>query len=262
MLYPSDKPNRNYLISSDCKSVFDLITPTDLNGPDMELVIFPQEKSYVLQPLKKPALQQEGWVRELAVYTAKDADDGVYMAFGFRSAKSDATRRIVLQHKDRFVGRDYKQLMQWDNIQPIALGMRCKPKRIIYMDSELIIFNDLQYWNLNTQEYGSLPNIPNTVNAWQFEKKSGPTKESSIILARENYYTGPITFSLFSLLDANTTDESRSRISLLASPDYQLIEIFDHIDGTDDWKICDSEFLDTPNRFLIGTMSGIYLCER
>ena len=259
-----DSVDNNYLISSDSKLVFDLVTPSDLGGPVMELIISLQEKCYVLQPLQEPALCQAGWVRKLHIHTAKDVTDGVYMAFTCGSPKTDITQteeRIILQHKSRFVGSDYEQIKQWEYKEPISFGKRCKPNGIKYLDSEYMVFNDLQYWNLKTQQHGTLPDIPHADSSFCLERKWDPTKGISFFLLHEHYHTGPIVFSLFDLFRSDAID-LRYRISLIAIPDYQLIEIFDHIDGTEDREICDIEFLDTPNRLLIGTMSGIYLCER
>ena len=259
-----DSIDNNYLVSSDGKLVFDLVFSSDLKGPVMELIISPQEKSYVLQPLREPTSCQTGWVRYPAIHIAKDASDGVYMAFMFGPPKPDATQKqrgFVLQHKSRFVGRDYKEVKRWENMEPVSLGTRCKPNGIKYLDSEHMIFNDLQYWNLITQQYGSLPNIPNAAHSFRLEKKGDSAKGASYFLVHERYHAGPIVFSLFDLLSSDAID-LRSKISILTFPDYQLIETLDHIDDTDDWEICDIEFLDTTNRFLIGTLSGIYLCER
>ena len=259
-----DSIDYDYLVSSDGKLVFDLVSPSDLKGPVMELIVSPQEKCYVLQPLQEPASCQTGWVCYPAIHFAKDAADGVYMAFMFGPPKPDATQRersVVLQHKSRFVGSDYEEIKRWENMEPISLGDRCKPNGIKYLDSEYMIFNDLQYWNPTTQQYGTLPDIPHADSSFRLERKRDPAKGTSFFLLHEHYHTGPIAFSLFDFLRSDAID-LRYKISLIAIPDYQLIEIFDHIDGTDDEEICDIEFLDAPNRFLIGTMSGIYLCER
>ena len=259
-----DSIDNNYVVSSNGKLVLDLVTPTDLKGTTMELIISPQEKCYVLQSLPEPVLCQEGWVRSLRIHTAKDAADGVYMAFTFSSPKSDAKQResrIVLQHKDRFIGSDYREIKRWENMEPVSLGARRTPKGIKYLDSEHMIFEDLQYWNLITQQYGSLPDIPGAAHSFRLEKKSDSAKGTSFFLVHEHYHTGPIVFSSLNPFGSDTID-MRYRISLIAIPDYQLIEIFDHVDGTEDKEICDIEFLDTHDLFLIGTMSGIYLYER
>ena len=141
------------------------------------------------------------------------------------------------------------------------MGDRRKPKGIEYLDSEYMIFNDLQYWNLTTQQYGTLPDIPHTDSSFRLERKRAPAKGTSFFLFHEHYHTGPIVFSLLDPFGSDSID-LRYRISLIAFPDYRLIETFDRVDGTEDRAICDIEFLDTPNRFLMGTMSGIYLCER
>ena len=259
-----DSIDYDYLVSSDGKLVFDLVSPSDLKGPVMELIVSLQEKCLVLQPLQEPAVCQDGWVRYPHIHTAKDAADGVYMAFTFGPPKPTATQKergVVLQHKDRFVGSNYEEIKRWENVEPISLGDRCKPNGIEYLDSEYMIFNNLQYWNLITRQYGTLPDIPHADSSFRLERKRDPAKGTSFFLLHEHYYANPIVFSLFDPFRSDAID-LRYRISLIAIPDYQLIEIFDHINGTEDRAICDIEFLDTPNRFLIGTMSGIYLCER
>ena len=259
-----DSIDYDYLVSSDGKLVFDLVSPSDLKGPVMELIISLQDKCYVLQPLQEPASCQTGWVCYPAIHFAKDAADGVYMAFMFGPPKPDATQRersIVLQHKSRFVGSNYEEIKRWDNMEPISLSDRCKPNGIKYLDSEYMIFNDLQYWNLTTQQYGTLPDIPHTDSSFRLERKRDPAKGTLFFLFHEHYHTGPIVFSLLDPFGSDSID-LRYRISLIAFPDYRLIETFDRVDGTEDRAICDIEFLDTPNRFLMGTMSGIYLCER
>ena len=80
-------------------------------------------------------------------------------------------------------------------------------------------------------------------------------------MAHELYNEKPVILSLFSLINSEPVD-MRQRIFLITIPDGQFTEVFDHVDGTEDRAICDIEFLDAPNRFLIGTTSGIYLCER
>ena len=259
-----DSIDYDYLVSSDGKLVFDLVSPSDLKGPVMELIVSPQEKCYVLQPLQEPALCQAGWVRSLRIHTAKDAADGVYMAFTCGSPKSDITqteKRIILQHKSRFVGSDYEQIKQWDNMEPVSLGIRCKPNGIKYLDSEYMVFEDLRYWNLITQQYGKLPEIPYEDHNFSLRRKSGIKEGSSFFLVRDIYNRAPVSLALLALIHSEPLD-MRQRIFLVTMPDCQFTEVFDHVDGTEDRAICDIEFLDAPNRFLIGTMSGIYLCER
>jgi hypothetical protein len=259
-----DSIDSDYLVSSDGKLVFDIVSPSDHKGPAMELIVSLQEKCYVLQPLQEPTACQDGWVRYPHIYTAKDATDGVYMACMFGPPKPDATQKergVVLLHKSRFVGSDYKEIKRWENMEPIALGDRCMPNGIKYLDSEYMIFNDLQYWNLITKQYGSLPDIPSANPSFSLERKSDPVKKTSFFLLHELYNEKPVIFSPFSLIHSESVD-MRQRIFLVAMPDGQLTEVFDHVDGTEDKEICGIEFLDTPNRFLIGTMSGTYLCER
>ena len=259
-----DSIDYDYLLSSDGKLVFDLVSPSDLKGPAMELIISLQDKCYVLQPLQEPAPCQDGWVRYPHIHTAKDTTDGVYMAFTFGPPKPDAMQKergVVLQHKDRFVGSDYEEIKRWENLEPISLGDRCKPNGIEYLDSEYMFFSDLQYWNLTTQQYGTPPDIPHADSSFRFERKSDPVKGTSFFLVHELYNEKPVILSPFSLINSESVD-MRQRIFLIAMPDGQLVEVFDHVDGTEDRAICDIEFLKAPNRFLIGTMSGIYLCER
>ena len=259
-----DSIDYDYLVSSDGKLVFDLVSPSDLKGPVMELIISLQDKCYVLQPLQEPASCQTGWVCYPAIHFAKDAADGVYMAFMFGPPKPDATQKergVVLQHKDRFVGSNYEEIKRWENVEPISLGDRCKPNGIIYLDSEYMIFNDLQYWNLITQQYGKLPEIPYEDHSCSLSRKSGINEDSSFFLVHDIYSKAPVSLALLALIRSEPLD-MRQRIFLVTMPDGQFTEVFDHVDGTEDRAICDIEFLDTPNRFLIGTMSGIYLCER
>lgn len=259
-----DSIDYDYLVSSDGKLVFDLVSPSDLKGPAMELIISLQDKCYVLQPLQEPAPCQDGWVRYPHIHTTKDTTDGVYMAFTFGPPKPDAMQKergIVLQHKSRFVGNDYEEIKRWENMEPISSGTRCKPNGIKYLDSGYMVFKDLQYWNLITKQYGSLPDIPSANPSFSLERKSDPVKGTSFFLVHELYNEKPVILSPFSLINSESVD-MRQRIFLIAMPDGQLVEVLDHVDGTEDKAICDIEFLDAPNRFLIGTMSGIYLCER
>ena len=182
-----DSIDSDYLVSSDSKLVFDLVSPSNLKGPAMELIVSLQEKCYVLQPLQEPVPYQDGWVRYPHVYTARDAADGVYMAFMFGPPKPDATQKkrgIVLQHKNRFVGSAYEEFKRLENVEPISLGDRYKPNGIAYLDSEYIIFNDLQYWNLTTQQYGSLPDISSANSSLSLERKR--TRRSTGLLKRPN----------------------------------------------------------------------------
>lgn len=254
----------DYLVSSDGKLVFDLVVPSNPKRPLMELLISPQEKCYVLQPLQEPLSCHDGWVRYPRIHITKDANDGVYIAFTFGPPKPDAMQKergIVLQHKDRFVGSDYEEIKRWENMEPISLGDRCRPNGIEYLDSEYMVFEDLQYWNLKSQQYGCLPDIPYQNPDIRLERKSTPAESTAFFLAHELYNEKPVIFSPFSLIPSESVD-MRQRIFLVAMPAGQLTEVFDHVDGTEDRAICDIEFLDAPNRFLIGTMSGIYLCER
>ena len=254
----------DYLVSSDGKLVFDLVSPSDLKGPVMELIVSPHEKCYVLQPLQEPVSCQTGWICYPAIYFAKDATDGVYMAFMFGPPKPDATQKergFILRHKSRFVGSDYEEIKRWENMKPISLDDRCKPNGIKYLDSEYMIFNDLQYLNLITQQYGKLPEIPYEDHNFSLRRKSGIKEGASFFLVHDIYNKAPVSLALLALIRSEPLD-MRQRIFLVTMPDGQFTEVFDRIDGTEDRAICDIEFLDTPNRFLIGTMSGIYLCER
>lgn len=260
-----DSIDTNYLLSSDRKTAFDLVTPSSGKRSAMELIISLQDKCYVLQPMKEPEPSQTGWERYPHVYTAKDTTDGVYMAFTFGPPRPDAThkeRGIVLQYKSRFVGNDYEQIKRWEYIEPIRSGAKCKPNGIKYLDSEYMIFEDLQYWDLTTQQYGRFTDIPCESTDVLIERKSEPVNGTSFLLVHEHYYKEkPTVFSLFDLLNSESF-EMRSRVFLVSLPDGKLVEVFDEVHGTEDKKICDVELLDDCNRFLLGTMTGIYLCER
>ena len=259
-----DSIDYDYLVSSDGKLVFDLVSPSDLKGPVMELIVSPQEKCFVLQPLQEPKPCQTEWIRHPRIHITKDATDGVYMVFTFSSPKSDATQKecgFVLQHKSRFVGSNYEEIKRWDNMEPGSFGIQCKPSGIKCLDSEYMVFEDLRYWNLITQQYGKLPEIPYEDHNFSLRRKSGIKEGSSFFLVQDIYNKAPVNLALLALIHSESLD-MRQRIFLITMPDGQFAEVFDHVDGTEDRGICDIEFLDAPNRFLIGTMSGIYLCER
>ena len=259
-----DSIDHNYLVSSDSTLVFDLVSPSNLKGPIMELIISLREKCYVLQPLQEPTPCQTGWVRYPTICAAKDADDGIYVAFTFGPPKPDATQRergFILQHKSRFTGSDYTQIKKWESKEPISFDTRCRPQTIKYLDSEYIVFEDLQYWNLTTQQSGKLLNICPVGYSFRLERKHDPAKKISFFLVHERHDEDSAVISLLDFWNSQSID-MRKRISIFTIPDGQFREAFDHIDGIEDRELCDIEFLDTPDRLLIGTMSGIYLYER
>ena len=259
-----DSIDNDYLVSSDGNLVFDLLSPSNLKGTVMELIVSLQEKCYILHPLQEPQPCQDGWSRYPHIHTAKDATNGVYVAFTFGPRQPNASqidREIVLLHKDSFGRSNYKEIQRLENVEPVSFGTKRLPSGIKYLDSEHMIFTDLQCLDLNTQQYGSLPITLPTDPWFRLERKRNPATGTSFFLLHERHYTGSSVLSLFTPFGSDTTDD-RSRISLFRIPDCKYIETFEHVDGTDDWEIYDIEFLDDPNRLLIGTMSGIYLCER
>lgn len=238
------------VVSTDGKIVYDIVSESYEPFGQMGLLIYPEEQRYEMLQFPNIEPPQKGWKQYSSKLMAKDNGEGMYytMMFGpAENASEKMQRGFLLLHKEHIAGTNHAIMKRWNCMDPIPsntsiYGKTCNS--VAYLDEQYVIFQNLDYCDYQTQKEGSLCATLGK-DKFSFIAKKHISNEAGDVLVLHKFY-----------------GFGQSGLILATLPQGAVLGTIDCVWGTDDRAICDIEFLDASNRFLIGSMNGIYLCER
>ena len=248
-----DSVDISFAVSPDGQTVYDILTHCKHSTCCSQIVILPQQRSYNIRELTETKVDAEDPQHEYRGYRSKlvlGQDSKMYLLRTYREKSTCIQNNIAmyaLYQKDFSNHTRWTCIKQWYVGQEIdhklAFGTTCfhheKFVRPIYFDECCVVWSNLIYQDLITNMCLKLNSADILCAPDRIKRKYHPQ----------------IGIDFWVMHKPSTFFEVRQ---------YQTMDPVDLVYDTlknNHGEICDIAFLDSKKRILIGTMTGMYLCE-
>lgn len=248
-----DSIDINLIVSSNGK-VFDILTYHNYNSCCSQLIIYPEAQQYEIRDLAETAITIDGWRGKgsdcSSIRLHKGLNEKMYLLKGYRIPETPQERHTVeyvLFQKNIDVQSYWEPVKQWKFDKPIKfkanlygnLFVRSEARMPIYFDEQCIVWNDLVCEDWRTGKH------------YCFDEQDNL---STPIRMKRRYDSQHVTD--FWLVPRGHTIQIRQYKT------WDLVPPFFDIENWCKEEICDIGMLDNTRKVLIGTMSGLFLCEQ
>ena len=242
------------LIVSSSGTVFDVLTYHNYKSCCSQLIISPDTQQYEIRDLEETAISIEGWYGKgpgcSSIQLNKGLDQKMYLLKGYRIGEKfpqNHTNVYVLFQNNMDIQSMWIPVKQWRFDKPIKYKARLADTLIvrngdrmpIYFDERYIIWNDFECEDWLTGQYYCFDEKDNLGTPFRLKRR----------------YDSQHVMDFWIVPRSDTVQIRQYKTWDLVPPFYDV----------ENWckeRVCDIAILDNTRKVLIGTMSGLFLCEQ
>jgi len=233
--------------------IYDILTHRQHNSCCLQLVIFPETQKYEIRDLPETSITIEGWQGKdsgcSTIRLYKGNNQTMYLLKGYLTPQRSLEKynvEYVLFQKTIAIHSPWICIKRWRFDKPIKFMVnhnnytivRNEVKRPIYFDEQFIVWNDCICEDWHTGECYCFNKQNDASTPTYIKRRYEPEHNIDIWLVRRGH--------AFQSYQYKTWEPS---------------PLFCDIENSGNERICDVAVLNRNRKMLIGTMSGLYLCD-
>lgn len=255
-----DSIDINFIVSTDGQ-IFDVLTHRNSNPCCSQLIIYPDTQQYEIRDLAETAITVAGWREKGAACTSNQLHKGpegkMYLLKFYDMSEEvleEYTVEYALFQKDLDVRTHWKLVKRWRFDKPIRctvnlngeLFVRNEIRKAIYFDEQYVVWNDLVCEEWLTGKYDCFEVQDKLSTPDLMKRRYSPLHDVDFWLVKRGFCHQIRQYKTWNLVPLLFNMEN--------SDHEQIGDVRDNI--------CDIVILNGSRKMLIGTMTGLYLCEQ